>query len=355
MQERAGNFDAPHLSAGEVAHLVIRAVRQRDPRQHLIGARAAVVFTDAVQGCMVGQILDHGEIEVERALLEYDADHAQSLARRMSDIAAENPDMTALDGVEARDQREQCALSGSVEAEQNGEGGWRDGEGHLVERLTPAVAMAHAFDGDGGRVDGRHFLHHASVRFLRRSPNGRHTGPSHGSPSAVRRRALLRPCGLRLPKACRPVGSQAETMNVVVSPTAVKRTAKLSLLRNCATPRKLSNLDRLDDSEMCDVDDGDVVRYAVGGQKIFFVGGKRHVPHALAHEKIFLDLVGRAVDHGDAIGGAERYESGLAVPGGADPDRLDGFLPQPRYHESALLRHLLLRRVVVRPGSADFG
>src|SRR5262249_12342048 len=111
------------------------------------------------------------------------------------------------------------------------------------------------------------------------------------------------------------------------SPTGVKRTAKLSLLRNCDAPRKLANLDRLDDPEICDVDDGDVVRYAVGRQKIFFVGGKRHVPHALAHEKIFLDLVGRAVDHGDAIGGGGGHESGLAVPGGAAPHRLVGFLP----------------------------
>src|SRR5215467_13610927 len=355
MQERAGNFDAPHLTAGEVAHFIIRAVRQRDPRQHLIGARAAVVLADAVQGGMVGQILDHGEIEVERALLEYDADHAQSLARRMSDIAAENPDMTALDGVEARDQREQCALSGSVEAEQNGEGGWRDGEGHLVERLTPAVAMAHAFDGDGGRVDGRHFLHHAGVRFLRRSPNGPHAGPSHGSPSGVRRRALLRPCGLRLAKACRPVGTLAENTNVVVSPSGVKRTAKLSLLRNRDTPRKLADLDRLDDPEICDVDDGDVVRHAVGGEKIFFVRRKRHVPDALAHEKIFLDLVRRAVDHGDAIGWAERYESGLAVPGNANPDRLDGFLPQPRNFEGDLLLHLVFHGVDDAYGSADFG
>src|SRR5215831_2283890 len=156
MQERAGNFDAPHLTAGEVAHLIVRAVRQRDARQHLIGARAAVVLADAVQRGVVGQILNHGEIEVERALLEYDADHAQSLARRMCDVAAENPDMTALDGVEARDQREQCALSSSVEAEQNGEGGWRDGEGHVVERLTPAVAMAHALDGDGVLLGGGH-------------------------------------------------------------------------------------------------------------------------------------------------------------------------------------------------------
>src|SRR5262245_65420533 len=105
--------------------------------------------------------------------------------------------------------------------------------------------------------------------------------------------------------------------------------AGMSLLGNCDTPRKLADLDRLDDLEICHVDDGDVVRYAVGREKIFFVRGKRHVPDALAHEKILLDLVRRAVDYGNAIGGAERHESGLAVPGDADPDRLDGFLAQP--------------------------
>src|SRR6266446_3751675 len=117
----------------------------------------------------------------------------------------------------------------------------------------------------------------------------------------------------------------------------------------------LSDLDRLDDPEICDVDDGDVVRYAVGRQKVFFIGGKRHVPDALPHEKIFLDLMRRTVDHGDAIGGAERHESGLAVPGDADPDRLDGFLPQPRYIEGDLLLHVVFHGVDDANGSADFG
>src|SRR5262249_61541171 len=102
-----------------------------------------------------------------------------------------SPDMTALDGVETRDQREQCTLSSSVEAEQDGEGRWRDGEGDVVERLTPAVAVAYAFDSDGGRVDGRRFLHHAGVRFLRRSPNGRLTCPSHGRLYSSHSRPLL--------------------------------------------------------------------------------------------------------------------------------------------------------------------
>src|SRR5215468_11173053 len=190
------------------------------------------------------------------------------------------------------------------------------------------------------------------------SSGARQTDVTPGLPMG-RRVASAMPCSdlavPRLAKARRPVGSQAENTNVVVSPTGVKRTAKLSLLRNGDTPRKLADLDRLDDPEICDVDDGDVVRYAVGRQKIFFVGGKCHVPDALAHEKIFLDLVRRTVDNGDAIGGAERDESGLAVPGDADPDRLDGFLPQPRYIEGDLLLHLVFRGVDDAHGSADFG
>src|SRR5947207_13736531 len=113
--------------------------------------------------------------------------------------------------------------------------------------------------------------------------------------------------------------------------------SRVSLLGYCDTPRKLADLDRLGDLEICHIDDGDVVRYAVGREKIFFVRGKRHVPDALAHEKIFLDLVRRSIDHGNAIGRTERYESCLAVPRDADPDRLNGLLAQSRDIEGDLL------------------
>src|SRR5262249_41681429 len=191
------------------------------------------------------------------------------------------------------------------------------------------------------------------------SSGARQTDVAPDLPMGRRMASTAAPCSgfavLRLAKGCRPVGSQAENTNVVVSPTGVKRTAKLSLLRNRDTPRKLADLDRLDDPKICEVDDGDVVRHAIGGEKIFFVRRKRHVPDALAHEKIFLDLVRRAVDHGDAIGWAERYESGFAVPGDADPDRLNGFLPQPRNIEGDLLLHLVFHGVDDAHGSANFG
>src|SRR5690242_3971632 len=91
--------------------------------------------------------------------------------------------------------------------------------------------------------------------------------------------------------------------------------AKMSLLGNCDTPRKLADLNRLGDLEICHVDDGDVVRYAVGRQKIFFVRGKCHVPDALPDKKIFLNFMGRGIDHSNAIGRTECHESRLAVLG----------------------------------------
>src|SRR6516225_3630800 len=113
--------------------------------------------------------------------------------------------------------------------------------------------------------------------------------------------------------------------------------------------------DRLGDLEICHVDDGDVVRHAVCRQKIFFVRGKRHVPDALAHEKIFLNLMCCTVDHGNAVGRTECHESCLAVSGDADSDGLDGLLPQPWYIERDLLLHLMFRRVDDAYRSTDFG
>src|SRR5262245_3052117 len=91
-----------------------------------------------------------------------------------------------------------------------------------------------------------------------------------------------------------------------------------SLPRDRNTPGQLADLDALDDLESGDVDDRHVVRHAVGGQKIFFVGRECHLPDPLPDQKVFLDLVRLRVDYGDAIGGTERDEGGLSV--GADTD-----------------------------------
>ena len=72
-------------------------------------------------------------------------------------------------------------------------------------------------------------------------------------------------------------------------------------------------------------------------EQVLLVGREGHVPDPLADQQIVLHLVGRGVDHGDAVGGAERHEGGLAVAGDADADRLDGLVAQPGDLEGDLL------------------
>ena len=128
MQQRAGDFQPPHLAAGEVAHLAAGAVGKPDARQHLVAAQARVAPGDAVQGGVIQQVLRHREIEIERARLEHDAEQPQRFARRTADVVAENADASGLDAEQPRHQREQRALAGAVEAEQRRETRRRDGE-----------------------------------------------------------------------------------------------------------------------------------------------------------------------------------------------------------------------------------
>src|SRR5262245_36592062 len=181
VQQRAGDLDAPHLSAGQVTHLVAGAIGERDAGEHVIGALAAVALADAVQRGMVGQVLDHRQIEIERAGLEHHADQAQRLARRAFDVVPEDADATALHAVEAGHQREQRALARAVEAEQHREGRGRDRKAHVVERLAGAIEVADAFDRDGGRLGGAHSMHHEPRRRLGNDLHRWEIATPHGS------------------------------------------------------------------------------------------------------------------------------------------------------------------------------
>src|SRR5436190_8720043 len=127
------------------------------------------------------------------------------------------------------------------------------------------------------------------------------------------------------------------------------------LPRDRDAPRQLAHLDRLDDLETCDIDDGNVVRYAVGGQKVFLVRGEGHVPDALSDEKIFLDRMRCRVYHRDAIGRAQRHECGAAIIADSDADRLNSLLAQSWDLESDLCRYLVLHRVDDADRAADLG
>src|SRR6266446_3158075 len=61
------NFESPHLSAREVAHLAAGAVGKADTREHFTSAQAGPAPVYAVQGGMIQQVLRDREIEVEGA------------------------------------------------------------------------------------------------------------------------------------------------------------------------------------------------------------------------------------------------------------------------------------------------
>ena len=146
VQQRARDLDPAHLPAREIADLAAGAVGELDAREHSSARCARVAPADAVQRGVIEQVLHHREIEVERARLEHDAHQPQRLARLAADVMAEDADVAGLDAEQPRDQREQRALAGAVQAEQRGEARRRHGEVDIDQGAARAVGMADAAD-----------------------------------------------------------------------------------------------------------------------------------------------------------------------------------------------------------------
>src|SRR5438552_2244346 len=127
----------------------------------------------------------------------------------------------------------------------------------------------------------------------------------------------------------------------------------LSWLGERYSPGQLADLDCLDDLLCRHIDYRDVVGYAVGHQQIFLVRGECHVPDPLADQKIFRHRMGGGIDNRNAVGGAKRNETGLAVLGDADADRLDCLAPQTGNAEVDLAGNGAFDGVDDRYGSAD--
>ena len=181
MQQGARDFQPPHLAAREVAHLAAGAVGKADAREHFTGAQARLAPIDAVQGSMIQQVLRDREIEVERARLEHHAQQPQRFAGFDADVVAEDADASGLDAEQPRDQREQRALAGAVEAKQRREACRRDGEVDVDEGASHAIGMADAIDRQRG-----HFGRTAAAVTVRRSPSGEgRVGCGHGCAIAM--------------------------------------------------------------------------------------------------------------------------------------------------------------------------
>ena len=80
---------------------------------------------------MIGEVLHHRQIEVERAQLEHHAKPAQGGAGCLRDVVTKDTDLPVLRRKEPRDQREKRALPGTIEPEQDDKGRRRNREAHI--------------------------------------------------------------------------------------------------------------------------------------------------------------------------------------------------------------------------------
>ena len=80
MQQGARDLDAAHLAAGQRAHLVAHLPGEIEPLQQPLRRGGGRRGWNAVERRMIGQVLDHAQIEIEGAGLEHHAQPAQRLA-----------------------------------------------------------------------------------------------------------------------------------------------------------------------------------------------------------------------------------------------------------------------------------
>ena len=114
MQKRARDLDPPHLTAGEKAHFVARAVGEPDTSELDRLSRARFAPANAMQRAVIGEVLRDAEIRVERALLKYDAKSRKRRAALARDVAAEDVDRSRSTRIKVGDHREQRALARAV-------------------------------------------------------------------------------------------------------------------------------------------------------------------------------------------------------------------------------------------------
>src|SRR3954447_369742 len=141
MQQRTGDLDTAHLPAGKHTGFIMRPFAHLRTRQRIIGKRPAFSPADPMQARVVEQVLHDGQIEIESARLEDNAEPAQRLRRFARDIETEHGNRAMLRRVEPGHQREQRRFAGAVQSEQHGEGAPGDIEADVNERAPLAIGV----------------------------------------------------------------------------------------------------------------------------------------------------------------------------------------------------------------------
>ena len=97
--------------------------------------------------------LADGEVGVDGALLEDDADPLAEGALAQAGVEAEHPDIASVGAAVALEDLDERGLAGAVGAEQGEHLAAAHGEVDAVERLHAVVGLAHAANLDGGLGD----------------------------------------------------------------------------------------------------------------------------------------------------------------------------------------------------------
>src|SRR5262249_32773809 len=96
------------------------------------------------------QVLVEREPVVEARLLEHDAEVAAAFNRILDDVDAVDQRLAAVRPQDGAEDVQQRRLAGTIGPEQRKQLARRHLEAHIVERKRAAIALAHAFDLNGG-------------------------------------------------------------------------------------------------------------------------------------------------------------------------------------------------------------
>ena len=119
MQQRAHEFDLAPIAARQLAHRAVEIVGlQPDRGAAAVDALARERAGQPVQIGVEAQVAAHRQIQIERHLLEHDADLAQRRHRLIAQRMAGHAHLAGVGGEEPGEHLEQGRLAGAVGAEQ---------------------------------------------------------------------------------------------------------------------------------------------------------------------------------------------------------------------------------------------
>ena len=119
MQQCARDFHPSHLPPRKRARLVVRAVRHRNLVEDRGDAQLRFLRRHSVQGRVIGQVLQHRQIKVERPRLENDAQSSQRFAGSAVYIETANAQRALLGCIKPGDKTKQCCFAGAIEAKKD--------------------------------------------------------------------------------------------------------------------------------------------------------------------------------------------------------------------------------------------